>query len=290
MFGSTILDVAVGLIFTFLTVSLIASALTEAVSSVLGWRSRTLLAGIKDLLNDEQFSNLARKLYEHASINPRGSGDAGAPRDIRSRPSYIDPIQFANALTDIVGMVGTTPAAIKQSYQSAVPDNQIRQLLDGMVDRTGGDLAKVRTELANWFDNAMDRVGGAYKRYAQLFSFIVAFVVAGGLNVDSIQITKFFWLQPIAIKAINVPNEMLPGDAFESLRSLPMPLGWTAPDSSPAGGSIGTWVISIVGWLLTAIATLFGAPFWFDLLQTIIRLKGSGPSPAEKQKSLGAAA
>jgi hypothetical protein len=41
-------------------------------------------------------------------------------------------------------------------------------------------------------------------------------------------------------------------------------------------------VWAIVGWVITAFSTLFGAPFWFDLLQTVVRLKGSGPSPEEK--------
>jgi hypothetical protein len=44
----------------------------------------------------------------------------------------------------------------------------------------------------------------------------------------------------------------------------------------------GTFGQSLVGWLITAFATLFGAPFWFDALQSIIRLKGAGPSPDEK--------
>jgi hypothetical protein len=36
---------------------------------------------------------------------------------------------------------------------------------------------------------------------------------------------------------------------------------------------------AIIGWLITATAALFGAPFWFDLLQQFIRLRGTGPKP-----------
>jgi hypothetical protein len=42
--------------------------------------------------------------------------------------------------------------------------------------------------------------------------------------------------------------------------------------------------------VITALATLFGAAFCFDALQQIIRVKGAGPSPAEKSKDKGAAA
>jgi hypothetical protein len=40
-----------------------------------------------------------------------------------------------------------------------------------------------------------------------------------------------------------------------------------------------------VSAIVEAIATLFGAPFWFDALERIVRLKGSGPSPEEKKRA-----
>jgi hypothetical protein len=33
------------------------------------------------------------------------------------------------------------------------------------------------------------------------------------------------------------------------------------------------------GWLITALALSLGAPFWFDLLNKIIQLRGTGPKP-----------
>jgi hypothetical protein len=43
MFNSTIFDVVFGLVFVFLAISLFTSALTEAVSSIINLRARTLL-------------------------------------------------------------------------------------------------------------------------------------------------------------------------------------------------------------------------------------------------------
>ena len=34
---------------------------------------------------------------------------------------------------------------------------------------------------------------------------------------------------------------------------------------------------SVLGWLITALAISLGAPFWFDMLNKIIRLRGAGP-------------
>ena len=36
------------------------------------------------------------------------------------------------------------------------------------------------------------------------------------------------------------------------------------------------WAFVIVGWLISAVATLFGAPFWFDALQKFVQLRGAG--------------
>jgi len=51
MFSSTVLEVAIGLVFCFASVALITSSIYEAISSWLDLRSKTLFTGIKDLLN-----------------------------------------------------------------------------------------------------------------------------------------------------------------------------------------------------------------------------------------------
>jgi len=52
MLNSTILDVAIGLVFCFASVALFVSALNEAISSALKLRHKALLAGVKQMLND----------------------------------------------------------------------------------------------------------------------------------------------------------------------------------------------------------------------------------------------
>jgi hypothetical protein len=63
-------------------------------------------------------------------------------------------------------------------------------LLKGIVDRTAGDLGKMRDEIAGWFDNGMERIGGGYKRKTQLWSFAIALLIAVALNVSSINVGK----------------------------------------------------------------------------------------------------
>jgi hypothetical protein len=285
MFGSTILDLAIGLIFTFLIISLVTSAATEMVASALSWRASTLLQGIKDMLNDPQFTGLALALYNHGLVNPRSNGNASGQAQLSAQPSYIDPKQFADALIDLTGVAaGATNAADVQAkvtamqakINAAVPDPQIRGVLDGIVTRAGADIDRVRTGIADWFDNAMDRVSGVYKRKTQLWSLVIALILVILLNVDSIKIAQTLWDQPTLVKDLPpaAAGETV-AQALQQLQSLGLPFGWDQPALSYFQSGV-NWLFVIFGWLITAVATLFGAPFWFDTLQRFVQLRGTG--------------
>src|SRR5687767_1943207 len=98
MFGSTVLEVVIGLTFCYATVALIVSTVQEALASALRLRARTLLDGVKTMLNDPNFTSLARALYAHALVNPHDDPRAADPRAIKCKPSYIAPTHFARAL------------------------------------------------------------------------------------------------------------------------------------------------------------------------------------------------
>ena len=74
MFGSTVLEVAVGLTFCYATVALIVSTVQEALASALQLRARSLLRAIQSMLNDPGFTALARSVYAHALVDPQADG------------------------------------------------------------------------------------------------------------------------------------------------------------------------------------------------------------------------
>ena len=302
MLSTTILDAAIGLVFTFLAISLVAGTLTEALASIFKWRSTTLLAGVKALLNDSNFTGLALDVYNHALVSPRSDGTTVAGQTPKFLPAYIDSQHFAAALTEVTGIAGQAPGAIDTAL-AAIPDAQIKQLLQGICNRAGNDLSAIQDGIAKWFDSGMDRVSGAYKRRTQLFSFLIALAVAIGLNVSAVRVGLVLWSQPVLAKSIEAQTSLTPEDAVRKLETLNLPVGWL--ESSPTAGAVvrdnlfaaglrdhdsGWWLTSILGWLITAGATLFGAPFWFDTLQRFVRLKGAGPSPLETTQQKGAAA
>lgn len=280
MLNSTILDVAIGLIFTFLAMSLAVSSIVEAIASVTKWRSTTLLQGVKDLLNDESFKGLALQVYNHALVNPIDSGTALTEKDLNHPPSYIEPVQFAEALMDILAINQNSTEDVKQKITTKVTDLQLREFLIGLAQRTGGDVAKFRSGLAQWFDNAMDRVSGTYKRKTQLWAFAIALIMAGSMNVNSIDVGRELWIRPMLARTISSNPDLKPVDALQQMDALGVPIGWTGQRLS----ELESWSVLevLLGWLITAFATLFGAPFWFDALGRFVQLKGTGPSPDEK--------
>jgi hypothetical protein len=41
----------------------------------------------------------------------------------------------------------------------------------------------------------------------------------------------------------------------------------------------GDWLVKVLGWLVTGLAVSLGAPFWFDLLNRVVDLRGAGRRP-----------
>ena len=277
MFGSTILDVALGLIFSFLMISLVTSAVTETIASALLWRANTLLDGVKELLNDQHFTGLALQIYNHAAVNARSNGAALSQSELTAKPSYIDSKQFADALLDVAQLApGTTVPNLQAKIDKSVTDPQLNKLLNGIVTRTGGNINRVRDEIAAWFDSGMDRVSGVYKRKTQVWGFCISLLLAIVLNVDTVKIAQALWTQPMIMKGFTPPaSGETAQQAIDALQNIGIPFGWNK-EALAYFQSGPNWIYILVGWLITAVATLFGAPFWFDALQKIVQLRGAG--------------
>lgn len=70
-----------------------------------------------------------------------------------------------------------------------------------------------------------------------------------------------------------------------------IPVGWTK-NNYPAGNScsglsifVWGWLKKIMGWLVTSFAIYLGAPFWFDLLNKFVNVRGVGKKPEPQQET-----
>jgi hypothetical protein len=106
MFGSTILEVAIGLLFVYLLLSLLCSAVAEYIEAKFNNRAKYLKEGITLLLNETTGGgvDLAAQLYAHGLVRP-------FYRDGTKLPSYIPARTFALALWNIASTAADLDAS-----------------------------------------------------------------------------------------------------------------------------------------------------------------------------------
>lgn len=259
-----VINVAIALVMTFAVMALVVSGVTEAISNFLQTRSRNLAAGIRALLNDPTMSGLAGKVMAHAGASPLSSIDGGG-----LSPACMDAKHFAAALVDVIQNDDPLqPLNLKEAIDK-IADPQIKQFLSGLYARVDGDSEKLHLALADWFDTAMTQVSELYKRDIRRISLLIALILAAGLNVDALHIARAVWATPdlvLQVKQLGTASDAAVTD-LAVLAAAGLPLGWT--------GIAFTWT-AVPGWLITAAASMLGAPFWFDMLT---RLRGA---PAAK--------
>ncbi len=292
--GSQVLEVALGLVFVYLLFSLMCSALQELASVVLGWRAEHLERGLRQLLEGElpDRTPAIDALLSHPRVQELTT--ASRWRKTRPLPSYISARTFSLTLLDTLA----PPAGADESRDlvarargatAGLPDSELRRKLTSMLDAAGDDIDRLRTEIEHWYDDAMNRVSGWYKRKAHVWLGVFAAVVVVAWNVDTLQVVDRLWNDEAARAAVVAQAEQaaraqtteeleeLAGDV-QAVQELQLPIGWsTAADpDDPRRFPESIDLMKILGWLLTAAAVSFGAPFWFDALGKLGRLRATG--------------
>jgi hypothetical protein len=336
MFGSNVLDIAVGMIFTYLIMGLVVTAANELLASMLSTRSKYLVRGIAGMFGEE-FKNLkkvqkagqstwAAQFFSHPLIDALAEGDHG--------PAYIPSKTFVQTLLHICG-AGNLPGTasfndIRQAI-GTIQNQMVQKALLPLVQaaeanivagitRTRSDLQAFTDEVEVWFDHAMDRVGGWYKRKAQFVVFGIAVTACVLLNVDSVALwealstndtlrssvveaAKQYSAREANLEASSAPTgQKTPIDLSQSLQNvktqvaqldaLKLPIGWRYDDPQAHDRDLHRvfesdipFILSkLLGIMLTAFAASLGAPFWFDILNKFMSIRGAGRAPKERPK------
>jgi hypothetical protein len=303
MFGSEMLDVAIGMAFTFLLLSLICSAFNELLETKLKNRAGDLERGITGLLGSN--TGLVSKLYSHGLIFSlyRGTYDEATKK--KTLPSYIPSQDFATALTSIL-VAENTPITMNgiQATIANIANPQVKSALITLFNDANGDLQKFRKSLEDWFNSAMDRVSGWYKRRTHVVIFALGFSIAVAMNVNSISLAQDLWTNkatrdalvgaaqgylekhpasaastPASSNASNLDQGLKA--AIDELKGTSIPIGWSQKVLQNLRTYPFLWGASFLGWFLTACAASLGAPFWFDILGKIVVVRSS-IKPGEK--------
>jgi hypothetical protein len=399
LFGSAILEVAIGLSFLYFVLSVVCSSITEFVASLSLWRAKDLEKALVDILGSGE---LFRSVTSHPLVTALGHNDrrsrqrttgstspTSAPT-VPGRPAYLPANTFAlalldsvvnpdraaraqvsvntlkdriaalatddeqrvgralltmledsrdpkavaaciDSLKDTVSKLPTNPgdeSKLRLASLALVPisdldgirgviqqrltfDTNVQDVALRLVDVTENDikaaaysLDQLQTNVETWYDNAMDRMSGLYKRHVQVFLLIVGFIVTLCIGADTLHFASTLFSnptlrgdlvaaatstaqqsQPPSLTLTQSVNDLAPFQllfGYDDVRQL-------ASNGSGSGGAAQTteqanpwlfWIEKIAGLAITAFAIMLGGPFWFDTLQKLVNMRSSGPKPA----------
>jgi hypothetical protein len=260
----------------------------------------------------------SRKLATQGGQPPKMAGGKGWAgwRERRTLPSYIPARSFAEAVMDLLvpdAAGHTTMNAIQESIGKLPASMSTLKLsLQSLAKNAGTDVAAFRTSLEHWYDDHMDRVSGWYKRYVAKITLVVGAVLVLLLNINALTIGRTLYtdsavntaVSSVAAKTTNCAASTGTPACLKNLQGqlsavaqAGLPVGWgpvrdcAEPNSrcnwldqrgifSRHGASAWQAVLVLIGFLITIIALVPGARFWFGLLAKLGSLRTTGPKPA----------
>lgn len=373
MTGSVAIDVVLGLVFVYLLYSLLASLVQEIIATNLALRAKVLERAITRMLEDDRQRNplldrlvgilslfsrrnaytkdsLAEAFYSQPAIKYLGEDNW------HRKPAYLKARQFSETLLQVFRerdlLKQGTADLIKKLKDLGLTGEETQKHLEQLWEKAEGDTQKFKTELETWFDDTMERATGWYKRYNQVFLFVIGLGIAIAFNVDSISIARKLAkdknireatvqqairfaevdhdlidfeqqrqqnIQQLLKGANDSLGEVLQKEYRQSKKvsdslytsmsakqkklddvlqqerteiSGALGMGWEQIKRKKANGKVQSlwlpreysFMRSWLGWLLTALALSLGAPFWYDVLSKVIKIRTSIATLDQQEK------
>jgi len=232
MFGNPMLDVAIGLAFLYVILSVMITALQEYIAAILKLRSKTLAKGIEELVGSES----GEAFFRHPLIFPLFEGGLKDGKPIKGGPSYIPARNFALAVFDLQSRRPPAVAADPSGQSQAPPafalaeffldqsagtslKERVRrfdatatglvanitnpEVKDAASKALGAAVGELKTatdvvntaveEIESLFNSTMRRVEGWYKVEVQRYTLAISIVLAVLINADSLYIGQRLW-------------------------------------------------------------------------------------------------
>ncbi len=261
-----------------------------------------------------QDAKLVKKLYRHPlidSLSPAGS----------SRPSYISPQIFSAALVQVLSHDGSLTGLRQMlDNRTTWLGRLLGPMLDEAAGdleqfkiRVEAHFNAVSDRISGWFKRrtqvAMFVVGLLLAILFNVDSIYIfqhleknsALVQSLVVRAEKIEANR---QQPTSITAdATASHTEKSAESMQDLQSklknlsqqvsdfeqMGLPVGWYRPKAqSETSSGMTDYIVSQllepmkwIGWLVTAIAGVLGAPFWFDAISKLFSIRGAGRKPEE---------
>ncbi len=303
MFGSQALETAIGLTLMFFVLATAASSFVEFGAKIVNARSKGLKRALRRMLehglqgeavrdeagnpelDDDGKSKFKKVIVKKVDVEKLLLAAVG-----RTNRAYVSAKSFADAATQMVAKIDV--------LEDPAFDG-LRQKMDELAREARGDLVALKTGLEKWFDEAMASAQEKYRKITSYLLLGIGLGLAVALNASTTDVAQDLWKSSVtrqvvvesAGKVVETPSTGTPctGDpdidkivcSVEAVNNFKLPLGWTQADKEHwSNPSIDWWWgRHLIGWLLTGLLVMLGAPFWFDLLGRLVSLTGKGQRP-----------
>ena len=324
---SSLLDVALSLVFIFFVFSLFVSGTVEFLNSLVEKLAELLKESLGKLVSASQLA----AFYDHPLVHVKSG---------KKPISYLSGRSFSTVVLDLLAKETGASALgsyaffqeLRKAAQTAVPAAGSLLAFVQPFLREASGFEDFERRLETWYDGYMEQVSGWFKQYAQRIVRIVAVVITLFFNLDTIHLTQRLLnddtlrarlvseAERVAARsdaalgqdasfrsylAGRLPDVVTADGAIrtdltamqqvqvratylqylkDNVEGFSLPVGWKfRPGSSFGDGcsqvlhAFASW--SLLGWVLTATALSFGAPFWFDLLVRLVNIRNVGNKP-----------
>lgn len=259
-----ILEVAIGLVFAWLILSVATMEIQNWITARLETRAQFLEQSILEMFKNEQ--SLVDQFYNHPAIVELSKLDK---KGRWKKPAFIPAALFAEVAMEVLlnaGRGGEEVPAGAMSFDlmaSSVEETKaISPDLSRLMDRLfpqpsemagpgvsygledyAAKVNEYRANVERWFDNVMGQASAWYKENALAWAFGIGLVLSIVFNIDTINITQKLWREPTIRQALvaQAENFQLEEGADNIAQvpgyfdSLAMPVGWTTvPAAEPS--------------------------------------------------------
>ena len=217
------LSIAIGVVFIFLTFSLVISGIHEALVAVTSLRAKVLWTTLKHFADKEENGRASRltlkqfgKLpfaFESSDPRPKGSNvgavdHAGGKAFLdqvraqterfesgtrRSRLKNVSPTVISRAVLELGGDLATIaqrePDKVRTFFaniQHNVQGTQLERPVKAAIAQAGGDVERFRTEIESWFDARMKALSSLYKMWSRWILLALSLILAFAVDVNPI--------------------------------------------------------------------------------------------------------
>ena len=204
-----------------------------------------------------------------------------------------------------VRRIARIPDELERTLAS-IPNEPLSRALLSIYNSVERRSEQFQHAAEQWYDDTMERVSGWYKRKIAVILAVIATLLVVLMNADTLAAARTLWRDDAMRAAVVKKAEALAApqaaaeeggtaeptpaadgapvveDLDEAISQLDVPLGWQlsfGDEPTELPNDPVSWLAKLLGFALTIGAVVLGAPFWFDLLSKIMRVRSTGAPP-----------